>query len=246
MAAAADPIRTHSTTGDRDLYRIGGIAGISGGILGVVANALHPRPGTSDLSRTEEILDMAAGYSLWRLDHLLILVALMLGVVAVVALARSVAETPAAGWARVAFAATLVTGAAAALAFSVDGFVLGGVAEDWAAARGVGRALMLERAETLQYVDRAFFSVATIGLFGVTQLLFGLVLWRSGTYPPWIGTAALAGGVAGLISGVWMWLSGELGLGNFLVLFSITSVLFAVWVFGASLLLLQRSREASG
>jgi hypothetical protein len=166
--------------------------------------------------------------------------------VATVALARSVADSRAAGWARVAFAATLVTGAAAALAFSIDGFVLASVAEDWAAARGVRRALMLERAETLQYVDRAFFSVATIGLFGATQILFGLVFWRSGTYPTWIGTVALVGGIAGLVSGVWMWLSGELGVGNFLVFFTITSVLFAVWLFAASLLLWRRGREASG
>jgi hypothetical protein len=43
-----------------------------------------------------------------------------------------------------------------------------------------------------------------------------------------------------------MWLSGELGVGNFLVFFTLTSVLFAVWVFAGSLLLWRRGRGASG
>lgn len=244
MATTVDPARTGSTTSELDLYRIGGIAGVTGGVLAVIANALHPRPGPDDLGRTRELLDLVEGYSLWRLDHLAILVSLILGVIAAVALARSLSDPIANPWARLALPATLVTGAVAALSFSIDGFVLAGVADDWAAAGGLRRELILERAETLQYVDLAFFSVATVGLFGLTQVLFGLAFRRSSAYPGWIGLAALAGGGAGLVSGVWMWLSGELGVGNFLVFFTITSVLFAVWVFAASLFLLRRGRVA--
>jgi hypothetical protein len=243
MTTAVESVPTRAATGEHELYRIGGIAGVTGGILAVIANAAHPRLGPSDLGRTRELLDLVEGYGLWRLDHLVILVALSLGVLAAVALARSLSDPVANPWARLALAATLVTGAVAAVSFSIDGFVLAGLAEEWAQARGVGRALILERAETLQYVDVAFFSVATVGLFGLSQTLFGLAFWRSGAYPRWIGTAALAGGGAGLISGAWMWLSGELGLGNFLVFFTMTSVLFALWLFAGSLVLLRRSRE---
>jgi hypothetical protein len=243
MDTAVHPPETRSATGEIDLYKIGGIAGVAGGILAVIANGLHPRPAPSDLGRTRELLDMVEGYSLWRVDHLAILVALCLGVIAAVALARSLGDPVPNPWARLALAATLVTGAVAAVSFSIDGFVLAGVAEDWAAARGLRRALMLERAETLQYVDLAFFSVSTVGLFGLAQGLFGLAFWRSTSYPRWIGAAALVGGGAGLISGVWMWLSGGLGLGNFIIFFTITSVLFAVWLFAGSLLLLRRSKD---
>ena len=241
MDTAVGSVRTE-VPADLDLYRIGGIAGVAGGILAVVANALHPRPGPGDLGDTRELLGMVERTALWRVDHLAILVALTLGVIAAVALARSMTNP----WSRLALAVTLVAGAVGALSFSIDGFVLAGVAEDWAAARGLRRALMLERAETLQYVDQAFFSVATVGLFGLAQELFGLAFWRSVAYPRWIGGAALAGGAAGLIAGVWMWLSGELGLGNFLIFFSISSVMFAVWVFAGSLQLLRMGGGSSG
>jgi hypothetical protein len=130
----------------------------------------------------------------------------------------------------------------AAVSFSIDGFVLGGVAEDWANATGPQKAALLERAETLEFVDRAFFSVAIVGLFGVTQLLYGFALSLSTSYPKWIGATAIGGGVAGLISGTWMWLSGDIGVGNFLVFFTITSVALGVALLAASVLLLRRSR----
>lgn len=242
MDTAVDPTQTRPTIPELDLYRIGGIAGIAAGILAVVANALHPRLAPSDLGETEEFLDMVADYSLWRLDHLAIIVTLALAVVAAVAIARSITDLPAAAWARVALASALVTGAVAAVSFAIDGFVLAGVAEDWADASGARRALMVERAETLEYVDGALFSVAIVGLFGVTQILYGLALRQSRVYPNWFGVTALVAGAVGLVSGAWVWLSGELGTGNFLVLFTITSVLFAVWVLASSLHLLRISR----
>jgi hypothetical protein len=241
---AAEPTRTRSALPELDLYRIGGIAGIAGGILGVVANALHPRQSPSDLGDTESFLDMAAGYSLWRLDHLAVIFALALGVVAFVALARSITDLPAAAWARVALALGLVTGGVAAVSFAFDGFVLGGIAEDWASASGSARAQLLERARTLEYVDLGLLSVAVVGVFGVTQTLFGLALYQSVSYPNWIGATALFAGVVGLISGSWMWFSGGLDAGNFLVLFTTSSVLLTVWLLAGSVLLLRRARGA--
>jgi hypothetical protein len=242
MDTAVDTAGAPPAIPELDLFRIGGMAGIAGGILAIVANALHPRLSSGDLDDTEEFLEMVADYSLWRLDHLAIIVSLALGIVAAVALARSITDLPAAAWAELALPVTLVTGGVAAAAFAIDGFVMAGVAEDWADATGAGRAVMLERAETLEYVDIALFSVTIIGLFGVAQLLFGLAFWQSAYYPNWIGSTALVAGVVGLASGAWMWMSGEIGVGNFLILFSITSVLFAVWLLAGSVLLLRRSR----
>lgn len=244
MDTAADTARTGAALPELDLYRIGGIAGIAAGVLAIVANALHPRPAPSDLGDTEELLDMVAGYSLWRLDHLAIIVTLALAIVAFVGVSRSITDLPAAAWARVALASALVMGAVGAVSFAIDGFVLAGVADDWASASGSGQALSLERAETLGYVDTALFSVTIVGLFGVTQLLYGIAVWQSSAYPRWIGATAVAGGVAGLIAGVWMWLSGDVGVGNFFVFFTITSVLLAVALLAASVYLLRKSRGA--
>lgn len=227
---------------DAHLYRIGGLAGIIGGGLAIVANALHPRLGPDDLGQVPRFLDLIAGYTLWRMDHLLIIISVLLGLIAFVALARSMYAGPGAGWARLALPVALATGAVAAIAFSVDGVVFAGLAEDWAASGGSGRAAILERAETLAYVDHALFSVTVIGLLGLAPLLYGMALRSDGTYAAWIGTVAIIGGVLGLVSGSWMWLSGELNVGNFLILFTLASLAFAVWLLAASLGLYRRTQ----
>lgn len=225
---------------ERELYRIGGIAGIASGVVAILGNALHPRSGAGDLGDLEAQLQMIADFSLWKIDHLLIVLALVLGLPAFVALARSLWDGPSGVWARFALPTAFATGAVALVAFSIDGFVLGEVAEDWASS-GASDAALLERASTLRYLDLGLFSVAIIGLFGVTQVLYGLALQRSAAYPGWVGTVALMGGVAGLASGVWMWMAGGLETGNFLVLFTISSVLLAVWLLYASVLLVRRA-----
>jgi hypothetical protein len=145
----------------------------------------------------------------------------------------------------VALAAAIASGGIAAVSFAVDGFVLAEVAEDWAAAASADRGPVLERMQTIEYVDTALFSATIITLFGATQLFYGIALWASETYSRLVGGIALAGGAAGLVSGMWVALSGEIGIGNFLILFSISSVLLAVWLLAASVALLQRSRGPS-
>src|SRR5688500_12476322 len=117
-------------TGDSKLYRIGGLAGLTSGILGIVANALHPRPVPANLGNNEKFLELVSGYELWRIDHLVIVFAVILGLAAFVALARSLSFTPAAAWARIALAASIATGAVAVVSFSIDGSVLAAAADE--------------------------------------------------------------------------------------------------------------------
>lgn len=236
---------THEKASDLKLYRIGGLAGLTSGVLGIVANALHPRPVPANLGNNEKFLELVSGYELWRIDHLMIVFAVLLGLVAFVALARSMSSTPAAAWARVALAASIATGAVAAVSFSIDGYVLAAAADEWLAASGDARSAVVERFAAIAYIDMAIFSVTIIGLFGATPILFGAALWGSGTYARWIGATALAGGVLGLISGCWIWLVGGFNVGNLLVLFTAASVLFTIWIFAASLRLLSLAKQAS-
>lgn len=239
MDTTLDTAPSPSRLPELDLYRIGGVAGIVAGVLAIVANALHPRLGPGDLGDNEAFLEMVAGSSLWRIDHLAIIVTVLVGLLAFVGLSRSITDFPAASWARVGLASALATGAVAAVSFSIDGMVMAGVADDWANATGEGRAAVLERMATIEYFDIALFALAIIGLFGATQVLYGLALWQSELYPNWVGAVALVAGIVGFLSGAWMWLSGEIGVGNFLILFTLTSGLFAVWLLGASLRLLR-------
>lgn len=227
---------------DALLYRIGGLAGIFGGALGILANALHPRPRPGDVGDLENFLDIVAGYAFWRIDHLAIIGSVVLGLIALVVLGRSMYATPGGAWARLAVPLALATGAVAAASFTIDGIVLAAVADDWAAAGAAGREAVMQRAQTVEYFDVAFFSVATLGLFGITQLVYALALRASGTYAPWLGSLALLGAAAGMASGTWMWFSGGVNVGNFLVLFTITSVALTVWLLAASLAMYRRSK----
>lgn len=230
---------------DSKLYRIGGIAGLTSGILGIVANALHPRPEPANLGNNEKFLELVSGYELWRIDHLMIIFAVLLGLVAFVAVARSMSSTPAAAWARVALAASIASGAVAMVSFSIDGSVLSAAADEWAAASGDAQLAVLERFAAIAYIDMAVFSVAILGLFGATPIFFGAALWHSGLYARWIGATALIGGALGLMAGSWIWMVGGFNVGNFLILFTAASVLFTIWIFAASLRLLRLAKQDS-
>lgn len=230
---------------DRLFYRIGGLAGIASAAIGLVANALHPRPGPGDVGDLPKFLDLAGDYALWKVDHFAIIVTVVLGLIALVAIARSLFGGPGDAWARFALVFALATGAVAAISFTIDGLVLGAVADEWVAAGPSARDALLERARTVAYFDTAVFAVATLGLFGVTQLLYGLALRQSRVYAAWLATVAFVGAAAGLASGTWMWFSGGFNTGNFLVLFTIASLALAVWSFAASLTLYRRSRAVA-
>jgi hypothetical protein len=245
METAVEATRPRSAVQQPSLLRIGGMAGIGGGVLGIVANILHPRLAPSDQGDLTKTLDMISGYSLWLIDHFAILVTAVLALIALVAVARSIVNTAAEPWARIAFSLALAAGGVAIVSFSYDGSVMSLIGKEWANTQGAARAEVLQRAQLIQYFDNTLFAVTVFGLFGVTQTLFGLAIRNSGLYPGWIGPAAIAGGIIGLVSGTWMWMVGGLNIGNFLVLFTITSVVFTIWLIGASWRMLRMSEPAS-
>jgi hypothetical protein len=241
METAVEAPQARGAARELSLSRIGGMAGIAGGVLGIIANVLHPRLAPNDLGKPDKMLDMVSGYSLWLIDHLAVVVAALLGLLALVAIARSMLHTPAQPWARLALFAAIATGAVGVVAFSIDGSVVAGIAREWAATSGAARADVLNRFALIQYFDTAFFSMTVFGLFGATQLLFGLALRKSGIYAGWLGLSAIVGGVIGLVSGAWMWMSSALTVGNFLILFTITSVVLTIWLIAASWRLMRMS-----
>jgi hypothetical protein len=244
MDTAVEAPRRRSAVGELSLLRLGGMAGIAAGVLGIIANILHPRLAPKDLGNPIKTLDMIAGYGLWKLDHLAVVVASLLALVGLIAIARSMMSSAGAPWARVALGAAIATGAVGVVSFAIDGSVMGAIAKEWAGTPGAARAEVLNRFSLANYFDAAFFSMTVFGLFGATQLLYGLAMRESKMYPAWVGPAAIVGGTIGLVSGAWMWMVG-LNIVNFLVMFTITSVVLTVWLIVASWRLLRMSESTS-
>ena len=236
---APTPSRTGGTSATtRGFYRAGAIAGFVGGGLAILTNALHPR---NFGDTTQDLLRMVADYGPWRIVHLGIILSAFFGIFALVAIFRSIADGPST-WAWPALGVALVSAAVALVSFSIDGFALAGLADDWSAATGAGRAGILTAAQGLQHFDGALFMMNIMTLFGLTPLVGGIALWQDGTfYPRWLSGLGIVGGLFGLASGISQFLAGEITDLGFLVLFTIGSVLLTVWLLGASFVLWRRS-----
>ncbi|HVF51976.1 MAG TPA: hypothetical protein VNC78_00035 [Actinomycetota bacterium] len=242
--------------GLHSFYRLTGAAGLAGGVLAIVANALHPRQSPGKLGDVKDFMSIIDGFALWRLVHLLIITSVLLSMFGLIGIARVLTDEGRSPWANLCLPLGVLMGAVAAVSFAIDGFVMGGAAEQWAHShlveavgdhfqpRAVAIHEALQRAETLSLIDGAVFAVAIMGLFGAAQLVYALALLKSDAFPGWTGVVGLVGGLGGLLSGSLMWMTGGFDVFNFLVLFTLTSVLFTAWLIGCSLVLYKRGAPA--
>src|SRR3989454_6940536 len=92
---------------ERTLTRIGAAAAVLGAVLGLVVNVLHPR--VNDPANTKAFLRQVAESTIWVGDHVGIIFAMLLVTGGLVAVYRSITSGPGAAWARLGFAAALVS-----------------------------------------------------------------------------------------------------------------------------------------
>src|SRR2546426_7719237 len=92
---------------ERTLTRIGAAAAVLGAVLGLVVNVLHPR--VNDPANTKAFLRQVAESTIWVGDHVGIIFAVLLVTGGLVAVYRSITSGPGAAWARLGFAAALVS-----------------------------------------------------------------------------------------------------------------------------------------
>jgi hypothetical protein len=226
---------------DRRLYRIGAISGFVATALAIVSNAAHPR---HVLGTTQETLRTIADYGPWRVVHLGIILAAVFAVIAFVAVYRSISDGPS-PWARPALGLILISTAVALVSFSIDGFAMSAVADDWVASSGAQQATLLSAATLLQHFDAAVFTVTLMAFFGLLPIVGGIALWTDGSYPRGVAATAVAAGLFGFAAGVTQFLAGEITRFAFLFLLTIGSVLLTVWLFLVSVLLWRKSQAAS-
>ena len=85
---------------------------------------------------------------------------------------------------------------------AVDGPAMKAVPETWLDASDVDQPSLLAAAEVLREVDIAGFALWTLVLFGVAPLVYGVAVVVGDDHPRWLGYAAVAVGLVGIIQGL--------------------------------------------
>lgn len=180
-------------------FRIGSVAGISGSLLAMVGNLLHPATPSGD---PEGVARAIAQSDIWVADHLVIVVGLILMTGGLMAISRSIRGGLPGALARLGQATAIAGITVGLILVIVDGVAAKHIADAWATApRGEqGTALRLVLAEeTINFALAALFNI----LFaGATFMLYGVAVARSDVYPRWSGWLVAVAGLGSAVVGI--------------------------------------------
>lgn len=230
--------------GERVTLRIAAVSAIVGGVIGVVANVLHPRQ-ADVLDSTEELLAEVAGSDIWVGVHFAIAVALALLLAALYGVSRSITSESGRQWARLAWGAAIASTAIGLVLLFVDGIAVADVAETWSSASGAAQDAAFAAGIATTSLSFALFTGFIVISFGALPLLYAATLLSSDDYPTWLGWVAGLAGALGLVAGVMQWFAGPSTLSAF-VLFPMASILFTLWIIYIGFLMWQRSGAKQG
>jgi hypothetical protein len=216
-------------------YRVGAGAGMLGAALGIVFNVLHPRDGDAlDSARAE--LQMIADSGIWKLDHVMLALAVVIGFVGIMAIGFSMANTPGELWARAAVVFGAVSTAVGVVLIAIDGVALKALADQWAG----GDDSILPAATAVVEMNSAWFWALMATFFGITPLLVGEAVLASGVYPRNLGYVELAGGALALVAALIIAIDGLSTL-TAMIMFPIASIAHTVVLFILSWTLWNRA-----
>jgi hypothetical protein len=210
-------------------------------VLLLVANAVHPRPSTSQVGKHAAFLRLAADSDAWLAIHVAIMLGALLVLGGLIGLFFSLRDDPGAWLVRPALVAALVGAAVGLVQHSIDA-AYGKVADDWAAAPASEKASLARIAAALEDVDFTMLSVQIIVFFGVTFILFGLAVSSGARYPRRLGWVAVLGGAGAAVAGAIQLFTGPSFVTLFI--FPVFAALLSLWVVVMSVLLWQRTSSA--
>ncbi len=224
---------------DRQLIRIGAIAGIVGSLLAMVGNLLHPEtPTGNDRSGVAQAI---ADSEIWIPVHLTIVLGLIVMLGGLVALYHSITTEPARAIARLGYVAAISGVTVGLILVTLDGLSAKHLADAWAAAAPEERAVALGLVTVEESINFALAALFNILFAGVTFILFGLAVARSQAYPAVLGWVVVAAGAGSIIVGMIQGYVGE-STGLTQILTIIFPTVITAWVVLMSVLLLRRGR----
>lgn len=207
--------------------RVSGLLLISGSLVGLVGNVLHPHAAAPD--RAGAIQALAVNDS-WTWIHLAILTAILFIVGGLVGLSRELVDPSSEPLARVGLAAAVLGGAVVTVSTAMDGFGMKALADSAAGAATADSAELLRIAVALDMLGFGIWSIGMLVFFGATFVSFGAAVVASRRFPAWYGWVAIVGGAGSAIAAlIQIAAGGEEQVAESMFLAS--SVLLTGWVF---------------
>jgi hypothetical protein len=223
---------------DHSFLRLGGASAVLGGVLALIGNVLHPR--WTDLDNAE-LYRKLADSAVWKVDHLLLMVALLMTTAGTVAIARSLEGGDGDTLARYGRLATVVGGAIALAAVGLDAYAYRAAAENFAGATGADQTSAFWAVNAIDHVSTALFNVFTLVLLGVAPLLLGLAAMRTRRFPAWVAWVATVGGAVCFVVGLWGLATTDQDM--LVIPFLVGSVLVTLFILAAGWILWQLPDE---
>jgi hypothetical protein len=222
---------------DRTTLRFGSISAIAGALIALIANLLHPR-----ISRFEDpeitFVREVAGFDAWIPLHLALVAGILLVAAGQFVFIRTMKGGPAEGLARLALGALLVSTPIALVTLGIDGYSEKVAADAWAASPS---AATFATAAAIAHVSWGAFMLLILTFVGLTPILVGLAVTRSGEYPAALGWGAVLFGAGAVVAGL-VGFGGQSGL--FWGLFLATSGPLTLWVLILGVLLWRKAPQA--
>jgi hypothetical protein len=197
---------TEHITFERWLYRLGAWAAITGSLMGLVGNLLHP---ATPIGNPEGVALAISQSKLWVYDHLAIVLGIILMLGGLVALYHSLSEGVAGALARFGYVTAIAGITVGVILVTLDGVAAKQLADRWAVAAEDEKAVALGLVIAEETLNFALASLFNILFAGVTFILYGLAVALSHVYPRWLGWIAVVAGLGSIVAGTIQAFAGE-------------------------------------
>jgi hypothetical protein len=226
---------------ERGIFPISSAAGIVGSLLAMVGNLLHPATPIGD---PEGVARTIAHSERWVPVHLVIVVGLILMLGGLVAISRSIEGGVPGALAQLGSVAAVAGVTVGVILVIVDGVAAKHLADAWEAAPPEEAAAALRVVLAEEAINFALAALFNILFAGVTFILLGLAVARSGEYPGWLGWVVVVAGVGCVPVGLVQAYTGE-SIGFTRIATIIFPTVITLWVVEMSVLLWRKASSKS-
>ncbi len=221
-------------------HRLFGALFISGAIIGLVGNGLHPHTADLDGAATVHAI---AGNGAWVAIHLAIIVAILLVIGGLVGLAEEMTGTPGEPLARLGLVAAVLGGSVVTVSSAIDGFVMKALSVASVSANGTDGALALSISVAVKDVDFGIWSIGMLAFFGVAFACFGGAVIASRRYSGWFGWIAIVG-AAGSAAAALLQIAASGEVQSAETLFFASSLILTLWALALGILMWREDAGA--